>query len=186
MGLERAMTMVSPKNGSGLAGPRMKRLLVAGAVIFVLVVVLALSVISGGNHQDQSSTSAMGYTILQTGNVTDVRPRTATGVEFLLSTNGTISGKFTADGNISVYVLSASGYDNFPLYTTPQPEVCPQLCPPYFVLKGVMNGTLDVHLNPGRYYVIYYNPDSVNQIKVTVVQSFVSTGIGHVCPTPNC
>lgn len=158
-------------------------------VVVALVMVLAVSSIllaavrrEGGN----STTAAAGYVISPVGDVSLVPAHEASGNEFLLVTNGTVSGRFEASGNVSMYILSDAQYNVFPLYTTPEQEACPQLCPPYYVLKDVSAGNIDVHLMPGRYYLVFYNSNPISQADVTVTQSIVTSGAGHKCQSPAC
>lgn len=163
------------------------RELVILIVVGVLVIASVLVFVAyGGGRTGQTSTSA-GYTILPAGNVTSLPSSTSYGIEFLMSTNGTVSGRFMATGNITVYILNPTEWGNLYSYHLGAPEACPELCPPYFVLKNLNSGTVDTQLAAGRYYLVFDSElKSSAEVNVTITQSVATTALGHTCQTPDC
>ena len=171
---------------------RTNYVLVVVAVVAVLIVASVLGFIVYRRGAKGNASTSPSFVILPSGNVTSLGKSTgggfttsAFGVEFLVSTNATVTGEFTATGNISAYILDTVQWGNFPLYHMGLPYSCPRECPPYFVLKDTTGGTIGAQLSPGRYWLAFDSANSV-QVSVTITQSIMATGTGRVCPTPNC
>lgn len=174
--------------------PKSRRnvLLLVVAVVAILIVASAAVLLAPGGGGSGTSQGVNSFVILPSGNVTTFGgpnplggAGAAWGVEFLVSTNATVTGQFTATGNVSVYILDVVQWGNFPLYHNGVPYACPQECPPYFVLKDTTGGTIGAQLAPGRYWLAFDSASSV-QVSVTITQGVVATGTGRVCPTTNC
>lgn len=157
---------------------------VALGVIVGIVILSGLGLLLVSGSKPGVST-ASGYTIGPKGNVTALQPNTARGTEFLLSTNGTVTGGFEVTGNVTVYILSDEEWNYFPMYHNGIAS-CPLACPPYFVLKNASSGTVSTQLSPGRYWLAFDNNSPTQQASVTITESVVATGSGHVCQTSNC
>lgn len=161
-----------------------KKWLAIGVIAGVLVISVVGILLLRGSGPGQVTTSS-GYTIYPHGNVTVVQPNTAHGIEFLISTNGTISGSFKEIGNVTVYILSEEEWNYFPMYHNGVAS-CPLACPPYFILKNANSGTISAQLSPGRYWLAFDNNSPTQQASITITESVVATGGGYVCQTSNC
>jgi hypothetical protein len=175
----------SPKSGRNT-------ILLVVVVVAIVVVASFLAFISFGGGASGTSTTSSSFVILPSGNVTALEGQNSLGgtgstwgIEFLVSTNATVTGQFTATGNISAYILDTVQWGNFPLYHNGAPYSCPQECPPYFVLKHTTGGTISAQLAPGRYFLAFDSANSVT-VSVTITHGVIATGAGRICPTPNC
>jgi hypothetical protein len=158
-------------------------------VVIVAVVITSVSglvfVILSGNDSARVYSSG-GHSIIPPGNTTLLPSRTAKGIEFETLGNDTVTGQFQANQTVSIYIVSDAGWNQFPLYSTPAQESCPQLCPPLFVIKGVSNGVISAELPPGRFYLVILNSNSASAALVTMIQGFNDSGMGHLCRSSGC
>ena len=167
-----------------------KWLVVVAAAVLIAASGLALGTYESGDSG--TSLTSRSFVILPSGNVTSLGGTTggftnfAKGVEFLVSTNATVTGQFTATGNVTVYILDPIQFGNMPQYESGLPYSCPQLCPPYFVLKDTTSGTKYAQLAPGRYWLAFVIVSNSVLTSVTITQSVTATGVGRICPTPDC
>lgn len=116
------------------------------------------------------------FTISPAGKQFEIGPGGAAGLQFRLTSNGSITGSFKSNGSIIAYVLSTPDFYNFPRFLLPGNKTGV-----FYSMAPTTSGSLDAILSSGTYYLVFYNPSSAAGAEVQVTDDIVAHGSGNFC-----
>jgi len=147
-------------------------IILALAVAIILSLVLLVAFLKQG--------SSGNFTISSAGKTFEIRPSGAAGVEFLLTSDGSVTGSFRSNGSVIAYVLSAQDFYNFPKFL-----VSGNNMGVFYSTPPATSGSFSSILSSGTYFVVFYNPSSTAGAEVQVTGDIVARGSGNLCQR-NC